>query len=61
MIELVADTLSLLSLSLSLQGKMMQPGVLNDFAGYRRVVGKVEMSKVGFARVVGTVEMSKAG
>jgi hypothetical protein len=28
------------------QGKMMQPGIQNDFAGYRRVVGKVQMDKV---------------
>jgi len=25
---------------------MMQPGVQNDFAGYRRVVGKVEIGSV---------------
>lgn len=31
------------------QGKMMQPGIQNDFAGYRRVVGKVQMDQVGVA------------
>lgn len=43
------------------QGKMMQPGIQNDFAGYRRVVGKVQMDQVPGMNVdeaaTGTISM----
>lgn len=43
------------------QGKMMQPGIQNDFAGYRRVVGKVQMDQVPGMKVdeaaTGTISM----
>jgi len=40
---------------------MMETGILNDFAGYRRVVGKVHMDKVPGMKVdeaaTGTISM----